>query len=298
MADSIWLRILQGSKRFRWESTWAAAAPRDWQDRIMTIDVTDRFHAKQGRSTGRWILGPSGPRVYLKRHLRLPWWRGVLAVFLPHLGWSPAEQERRNLTWAQENGFQVPPAVASGEIVGPGWKLQSFLAVQELVGMLPLHEAIPLAKQRLDARGFAYWKRGLTAELARIAQKLHGLKGFHKDLYLCHFYIPEAFTWKTPAWTNQVYMIDLHRLGRHPLSCPVWQVKDLAELLYSSEIEGVTGWDRLRFWRHYAGQSRGTLWARVLRFVVVAKYRRYRYHNERKKARRLNANRDLRKQSA
>ena len=33
----------------------AGVCRRDWADRIMEVTVTDDFHAKQGRSTGRWI---------------------------------------------------------------------------------------------------------------------------------------------------------------------------------------------------------------------------------------------------
>ena len=39
----------------------ASPAP-DWADRIMDVAVTDRFHAKQGRSTGRWVLDATARR--------------------------------------------------------------------------------------------------------------------------------------------------------------------------------------------------------------------------------------------
>ena len=48
----------------------------------------------------------------------------------------------------------------------PGGRLQSFLAVEELTDMLPLHEAVPLAHRNLAPDDFARWKRGLTAALA------------------------------------------------------------------------------------------------------------------------------------
>src|SRR4029077_12941200 len=135
----------------------------------------------------------------------------------------------------------------AGQIVGPWFKLQGFLAVEELHGMLPLHEAIPLAAMRLNREDFAHWKRGLTTELARLASELHRRKVFHKDLYFCHFYIPESFTRAVPAdWTDRAVMIDLHRLARHRIAGFVWQVKDLAQLLFSSEVEGVTARDRVR----------------------------------------------------
>ena len=52
----------------------------DWPERIMAAAVTDRFHAKQGRTTGRCVLESGGRRlvVYLKRHYRLPRWHGSI----------------------------------------------------------------------------------------------------------------------------------------------------------------------------------------------------------------------------
>ena len=41
--------------------------------------------------------------------------------------------------------------------------------------------------------------RVLIQELARLTHRLHRAHCFHKDLYLCHFYIPEQFIRRTPA---------------------------------------------------------------------------------------------------
>ncbi len=174
--------------------------------------------------------------------------------------------------------------MASAEFIGPGARLQSVLAVEELAGMLPLHEAIPLAAKRKGPRDFGRWKRGLIVEMARLTKILHSQRHFHKDLYLCHFYIPEVFTRTLPAWTGQVFMIDFHRLTAHPLTWPVWQVKDLAELLYSSAVEGVGPRDRLRFWRHYL-TARPGIAASLLKLLILAKWRRYRTHNAKRQSR-------------
>jgi hypothetical protein len=287
MAEWIWQRLVRGCRQLWQHEEWARVLPADWAERIMTVDVTDRFHAKQGRSTGRWIVENERGRVavYLKRHYRLSRWHGLFATFWPGGGWSPAEQERRRLIWAAEHGLRVPRVMAGAEFIGPGCRLQSMLAVEELAGMLPLNEAIPLAGNRKSAGDFEKWKRGLTAEVARLTNVLHRQNRFHKDLYLCHFYIPETFTRIMPAWTNQVYMIDFHRLGAHPWTWPVWQVKDLAELLYSSAVEGVGLRDRLRFWRHYSREQQTGLAAGMLRWLILAKWRRYRSHNAKRQIR-------------
>ena len=207
-----------------------------------------------------------------------------MATLWPGQGWSPALQEARHLQWAQGQGLPVPGVVAAGEAIGPWGRLQSFLAVEELTDMLPLHQAIPAAAGQMTPRAFARWKRGLVSEMARLTRKLHVRRCFHKDLYLCHFYIPRADTLAEPAqWRGRMHMIDLHRLGHHPLTWRLWQVKDLAELLYSSAVSGVSAGDRMRFWRDYLGADRqlGACW---LRRVVLLKWRRYRRHNDKKRA--------------
>jgi heptose I phosphotransferase len=286
--ESFWRRLLRGARRLRERPDWPLFAGADWPDRIMGVAVTDRFSAKQGRSTGRWVLHRPGAgrlSVYLKRHYQLPWWQGLLAALWPRGGWSPALQEWKHLEWARQQGVPVPEVVAAAEYIGPWGRLQSFLAVEELTGMLPLHEAIPLAATRLDARTFHRWKRTLVAEMARLTRMLHDRRCFHKDLYLCHFYIAADDTVCLPSWRGRVYLIDLHRLTRHPWTWRLWQTKDLAQLLYSSEVRGVDARDQLYFWSHYrgAGPRRGA--DRWLRRLVLFKWRRYRQHNLRRKAR-------------
>jgi heptose I phosphotransferase len=286
--DSLWQRLIHGVRRLCQRPDWVSFVGPDWADRIMDVAVTDRFHAKQGRSTGRWVLHMPAMRrlsVYLKRHYELPWWRGLMALLWPGRPWSPALQEWRNLEWARRQGVPVPEVVAAAEYVGPWCSLRSFLAVEELAGMLPLHEAIPLAAVRQDAAAFRRWKRSLVAEMARLTRMLHDRRCFHKDLYLCHFYVDRDETLAVPpeGWHGRVYLIDLHRLSHNPLTWRVWQIKDLAQLLYSSEIVGVDARDRLGFWREYSGiwpSRRDGGWLR--RFVLL-KWRRYRRHNARAK---------------
>jgi heptose I phosphotransferase len=284
--DTLWQRLARGVSRVRQRSDWGFFAGPNWLGRIMTTQVTDRFHAKQGRSTGRWIIRADGRElaVYLKRHFRLPWWRGLLAAFWPDAGWSPALQEWRHLEWARTQGMPVPSAVAAAEFIGPWGKLQSVLALEELTAMVPINEALPVAAANFEPATFRRWKCGLTAEIARLTRALHDRRCFHKDLYLCHFYILLADTASLPAWRGRVHLIDLHRLGRHRLTWPFWQVKDLAQLLYSSETVGVDACDRLRFWREYLGTGRRTFVGRWLRRLIVAKWGRYRKHNLRRKA--------------
>jgi heptose I phosphotransferase len=74
-------------------------------------------------------------------------------------------------------------------------------------------------------------------------------------------------------------MIDFHRLAHHPLTRPLWATKDLAQLMYSSEIEGIDARDRIRFWAAYRGADRHTRSEKLARAIVLARARRYRRHN-------------------
>jgi heptose I phosphotransferase len=279
--DTFLHRLIHGGWRLRHRPDWSQFAGADWSDRIMQVAVTDRYHAKQGRSIGRWVLTSQGRRlvVYLKRHYRLPRLSGLLALLRPGRGWSPAAQEWDHLAWARAHGMPVPEAAACGEEIGPWGRLRSFIAVEELTGMVALHEAIPAASTRLSPGDFARWKRGLAAEMARIVRGFHDRDRFHKDLYLCHFYIADDDTRRVPDWSDRVRIIDLHRLGHHPWTCRWWKAKDLGQLLYSSDEPGVTARDRLRFWRDYHSISPARKPSRLLRRVVRMRARRYRDHN-------------------
>jgi hypothetical protein len=283
MNDGIWQRLIRGTRRAWQRSDWEEFVGPGWSDQVMTVAVTDRFHAKQGRSTGRWILLKNDRRlaVYLKRHYRLPWGSSLLASLWPRAGLSPAFRELRHLQWAARQGLPVPEPVAAAEYIGPWCRLQSVLAVAELVDMLPLNEAIPIAAASLDAVTFSCWTSGLVGEMARLARLLHRRRRFHKDFYLCHFYVHKKQTRAEPDWRGQVYLIDLHRLRSHFLTAWLWRAKDLAQLLYSSDVLGVTPRDRVRFWTCYWG-SRPRSWrTRCLRWLVMQKWRGYRRHKRR-----------------
>jgi heptose I phosphotransferase len=286
MASTFWRRLRVGLWRVQQKRDWAALVAPGRTEGLMQLDLRDRFHAKQGRSIARWHLsaGRKELTVYLKRHYRGRWWQR-LAALLGFRGVSDAWAEWDHLEWARRKGLPVPRAVAVGERIGPWCRLQSFLAVEELAGMVPLHEAIPAAAQSMAPRAFAAWKRGLVAELARLARRLHGQRRYHKDLYLCHFYVPKAYTRLAPlAWRGRVWMIDLHRLGHHPRNWRWWQVKDLAQIFYSSDVTGLTARDRLRFWHLYAGPNHDRGWNRWLRLAVSVRGWRYRRHNEARRA--------------
>ena len=281
---SLWQRLVRGARRAWQRADWSAFAGPDWQDRAMSMEAAEDFHAKQGRSTCRVLLQGEGRWLgaYLKRSYQPSWWLGWLATLFPNSGWSPAWQEWRHLRWAKSQGVHVPEPLAVAEFIGPWGRLQGFLAIEELSGMVRLHTAVSLAAANMDAETFETWKRGLILELARLTRLLHDRCRFHKDLYLSHFFIPRSALGPVTDWRGQVYLIDFHRLRYHPLTWPLWQAKDLGQLLFSSQIPGVTARDRLRFWHYYLRMNSRDRW---LRRLVLFKNWTYQRHRNRKQRR-------------
>ena len=87
--------------------------------------------------------------------------------------------------------------------------------------------------------------------MARLTRFLHERRYFHKDLYLCHFYIP--------ARTQRAAGVARSR-PHDRLSSPWASCVDLAvvasqgpgpTVVFSADVEGVTARDQLRFWRLY-----------------------------------------------
>ena len=78
-------------------------------------------------------------------------------------------------------------------------------------------------------------------------------------------------------------LIDLHRLAHHPWTWWWWLLKDLAQLLYSSEVTGVDVRDQVAFWKAYRGPAARRNRLALAGRLVVMKWRRYRTHNLRRK---------------
>jgi heptose I phosphotransferase len=281
-------RLVRGS-RWTWiDERFRAALPADLEQRVMTLESRDRYHAKQGRSTARVVFhaGSKPLSVYLKRHFRLPWQSRLAALIDPAGAHSPGAAEWLHLNRVRALGIAVPEVVAAGERIGPWGRLQSFLMIADLVDSQPLHEAIPVMARRLDRRTFAAWKRRLVAALAEITAILHRANLFHKDLYLCHFFLeavpcehPSTTTTATTTSDVRLTLIDLHRLAHHPAWPLRWRWKDLGELLFSTYgVEGIDDRDRIRFWRHYKKQL-GLTWPGWQARMIALKAARYRAHN-------------------
>jgi heptose I phosphotransferase len=281
---SLWQRWAHGVNWTWINERYRGQLPEDLEVSVMSLESRDRFHAKQGRSTARVVLKRADRplSVYLKRHFRLPWSLGLAALFNPAGRYSPAAAEWSHLERARSLGIDVPDVVAAGEHIGPRTGLRSFLMVAELSGCAAANELLPHLHSRLDPGTFTTLKNRLIDEMARITSTLHASRFFHKDLYLCHFFIDPAGLEKGRG-EIRVFLIDLHRLREHRLWPDWWRWKDLAQLLYSTYgVTGITPRDRIRFWDRYCrlvGIDQPRWHARMIRLRAA----RYLGHNRKRR---------------
>ncbi len=221
---SLWKRWTRGVSWTWVNERYRDALPADFDSGLMSLETRDRLHVKQGRSTARVVFHEgrdgglatesSGPAlsVYLKRQYRLPWPARLAATIDPSGRHSPAAAEWAHLERGRTLGIDVPDVVAAGERIGPHGGLTSFLMLAELTGCEALHEAVPRLAAELDPRAFASLKRRLIEEMARIASTLHAARLFHKDLYLCHFFL-DIDRLERGGEPPRLVLIDLHRLS-------------------------------------------------------------------------------------
>ena len=248
---TLWKRLVRGTGWTWFAERHRAAFPADLEATVMDLESRDRLHAKQGRSTARVVFhAPSGPLpVYLKRHYELPWPARLGALIHPNGKHTPASAEWAHLERVRALGIAVPEVVAAGEQIGPWGALKSFLMIAELTGCLALNEAMPDLVASHTPASLAAWKRSVIAEMVRIVATLHAAHVFHKDLYLCHFFVETA---QAPGQLPSLTLIDLHRTQEHRLWPDRWRWKDLGQLLFSTRgVPGINDRDVLRFWALY-----------------------------------------------
>ena len=149
------------------------------------------------------------------RHVR---WHVKRYTALRTPGPTPAEREVHGIRLLQEAAIPTVPLVAWGVLQDR----RSFVLVDDLAGYMP-------GDKLLEARGATFGE--LLEPTADLAAKLHASGLHHRDLYLCHFFIPARDAAAAP-----MRLIDCARVKRLPrfLTRYRWVVKDLAQFWYST----------------------------------------------------------------
>jgi len=246
------------------------------------IDIAERFACvrKQGRVLARWCPPGEAHAVYLKCQSRFRWMRRLLAAVHPKGFWTPALTELRNLVIAQRAGIDVPEPIGAIQRVGPRTRLAGVLAIRELAGHEPLHEALFRASERLPRKDYEPVLRNVLTAIAAVAARLHGAHLFHRDFYLCHFFVQPQMLFPQRDEPPALVLIDFHRLVRSRALRIRSAAKDLGQLLYSLREIRAPAWATdyvLERYLQHAGVSR--MPGRLLCALAKAKADRYWQHN-------------------
>jgi heptose I phosphotransferase len=264
-------------------SSSPAGSPMDAKiyDDLAGLEATADFHAKQGRSTGRCVLStPTGAiPVYVKRYYQLPWWQRWFGTTDSY----PGPSELANIQRAMHLGIKVAEPVAAG--ADPARECKSILVLHSLEGYTALHHYLPsrwntVRHSREGRREWQQFKRTLVGQMAEMVRRLHAADLYHRDLYLCHFFLRED-----GALPNgfDLVLIDWGRLKSSKRRR--WLTKDLAQLLFSTDLPGITQTDRLRFACCYFGVDslRQVPWP--MRQSILLKSSNYHRHERRTRRR-------------
>jgi heptose I phosphotransferase len=196
------------------------------------LSCGDVVRRKGNKENVRLTLGEGEKRklFFLKRHTGDPG--------------NPGLVEWENTRRAASLGIPTARPAAAGAS-----KEGSFFCSEELRGAEPLDDYLSrgsLAPSRL---------REIARTAARLAARLHDENLFHRDLYLCHFFILD----QGPGATDpgfRLFLIDLQRVFRPRILARRWMVKDLAQANHSAREGFTRRSDRLRFLRAYL-EARG-----------------------------------------
>ncbi|QGJ70428.1 Hypothetical protein PBC10988_21250 [Planctomycetales bacterium 10988] len=246
--------------------------PETLYSNLMELSPCDEYVEKQGRSTGRYTLPTQSQPipVFIKKYRNFSWWETK---------WNrassfPGPLELQNLCKIQSLSIPVPEPIAAG--VHREHPDKSFLIIRELPGYEPLHQVIPRLFAGKMSSERKQLKKRLLHRLAMIGQTMHAARCFHQDFYLCHFFFKLD---ETAEEGFHLAMIDFLRLISSRRRR--WQVKDLAQFLYSTfGVEGITTADRMRFFLEYHNAARFTPANRRLLQAVIRKGQRYDRHNQ------------------
>jgi heptose I phosphotransferase len=106
---------------------------------------------------------------------------------------------------------------------------ESFIVTRELARVQQLDHYLVRQQQagQLTQRELVL----IAAAVGEFTARLHNAGVNHRDLYLCHFLMPDnfVFTGKSPAF----HLIDLHRAGVKASVNFRWRVKDVASMYFS-----------------------------------------------------------------
>ncbi|MTI63685.1 lipopolysaccharide core heptose(I) kinase RfaP [Methylophaga sp.] len=226
-----------------------------WQERdvfkLLSTLPGEVYRDKEGRRTLRFEL--DGRCYFLKYHAGVGWGEIVKNLLQLRKPIISAKNEWRAIKRLHQLGVDTMTLAGYGERGLNPARRESFVITDELTETMSLeHVGLQWQQRKPTFRT----KQTLIRRLAAMSRKMHQAGINHRDYYLCHILLTEAF-----AETNQItedtelFLIDLHRTQIRRRVPERWLVKDLGSLYFSAHEVQLSQRDKYRFIKNYSGLS-------------------------------------------
>jgi heptosyltransferase II len=144
-----------------------------------------------------------------------------------------------------QKGISVPRPIAYGLQPKGSADKRSFAIIEGLPKAEALERLLPRIEDRQKEYVLLHDRKKLIQQVAQLVRQLHTAGFCHRDLYLAHI-----FLCRDKNNHERLVLIDLQRVFRPLLRKRRWQIKDLAQLYYSSR-RYCSRTDLMRFLREY-----------------------------------------------
>lgn len=201
------------------------------------------YRALEGRRTLRFRFQDRD--YFLKYHAGIGWGEVCKNLLQGRLPVTGASNEWRALHHLKQHGINAATPLAYGRRGCNPAKQESFLVMSALEGMTDLET---LCAGWRDNPPDPRFRRRLIEAVARSVRALHDSGLNHRDLYLCHLWLPDS---ERSQPDMRLFVLDLHRAQIRKQVPRRWRIKDLGALYYSALDIGLTRRDLLRFLRIY-----------------------------------------------
>lgn len=194
------------------------------------------FRSVKNRETIRVVL--DGQAYFIKKHFGITGQELIKNLLRCKLPITSAKNEWLAIQKLQSIG--IPTMTLAG--YGQSGR-QSFVITEELPNTISMED---LGKSWRKIPPIFSSKKNYVEKIASTARILHNSGLCHRDFYICHFLLNPN--------TNNLYLIDLHRVQIHKKLPNKLRIKDLAALYFSVMDFSITQRDILRFISNYFNQ--------------------------------------------
>jgi len=170
-----------------------------------------------------------------------------------------------------EAGINAPKTIAHGTQRAAIFEKRSFVITEKIPDAEALERKLPDYFDGPETVQNIKLRREFIARLAVFIRKFHETNFRHRDLYLSHIFYSD---------NGNFYLIDLARAFKPFVFGRRFQIKDIAQLYYSSPRKYFSGTDRLRFYKNYTGRGKMTKSDRDFIRKVIKKVKQMARHDK------------------